>query len=368
MVLTTTELWLLHSRHLEGVKSQPLMQHLVTPCDSGTIEEFAEIVVPQPQQRQWCAFFLDQIIAKTMGQLDSRAWGTMEHVTMPRPPNFTDIVVCVPSILFLIIDFVADMSLDAAQLSFLTANSIHAETFIMANCIWSTLYERRWPAFHDAISYSSQEEVMDWCAQYQETLVGKTTITLEVYHRERRQEFAMSVMPANVRFEAASNAYVAEYISASKTHPEAIPAKDAHRLRFCPPCTRECLEPLVAARPQVQDKETASYPYRVLQGTEGLIPGQSVELQWKMQQGSPFGWWYATLEAITHETSGMQATATITFGHFPEHSRWHRLKVCFGDAEIRPCHFGGFTGGIRACSVADTKHWSQHFSHSLVPS
>jgi len=343
-----------------------MMQYLFGRYDQGAIAVFAELAVPEPQQRQWCAFFLHQVNAKTMGQLDSGVWSTREHVAMPSQPSFTDVVECVPPILFLIFDFIADVSLDAAHLSFLTANSILAETCIMANCIWNTLYERRWPAFHDTLSYNNQAEVTDWCAQYQETFVGKTKITLEVYHRERRQEFAMSAMPANVRFEAAMNAYIAEYISASKTRPEAIPAKDAYRLRFCPPCTRDCLKPPLAAQPQVQGNETASYPHRVLQGTEELIPRQSVELQWKMQQGSPFGWWYATLEAITHETSAMQATATITFGHFPKHSRWHRLEVRFGDCEIRPCHFGSFTGGIRACSVAETQHWSQHFPHSLV--
>ena len=33
------------------------------------------------------------------------------------------------------------------------------------------------------------------------------------------------------------------------------------------------------------------YPYRVLEGLEGLEVGRNVELQWKMQEGSPFGWW-----------------------------------------------------------------------------
>jgi len=271
-------------------------------------------------------------------------------------------------VLFLVVDFIADRPLDAVRLSCQTANFIFTETCMFEHSLWNALYERRWPTFHEALSHESRAEVLDWRAQYQETLAGNTKITLEVYHRERKRGFAMSVMPANVSFNVKNNLYMAEYISASQVRPEAIPVSESYRLRFCPPSARERLEPDLVAKPQEQDPEAMSlqYPYRVLQGTAGLMPGQSVELQWKMQWGSPFGWWYGTLEAITRETNGPHATATILFDHFPKDSRWYRMEVRFGDLEIQPNDFGGFTGGIRACSDAETRHWNQYFPQAFA--
>jgi len=288
-------------------------------------------------------------------------------MTAPGQPSLAEIVERVPPVLFTIIDFIADRPLNAVRLSCWTASFIHAETRISTNLLWSKLYERRWPAFHDAVSHTSKAKWVDWCTQYQETLFGKTKVTLEVYHRELKRGFVMSVMPANVHFDAKLNAYVAEYISASQVRPEAIPALDVHRLRFCPLGTRERLEVSLLAQLQVQDKDDTApcYPYRVLQGTDGLVPGQSVELQWKMQQASPFGWWYGTLESIAYENNGPHATATITFGHFPWDSRWYRMQVCFGDSEIRTNDYGGFTGGIRACSDAEARHWKRYFMQTV---
>lgn len=330
-------------------------------------QEEPELVVSEPRQSWWLGLSVDRMVASSLGQLDGWAWGMRETVAVPGQTSFTDIVERVSPVLYLIMDFIADRPLDAVRFSCLTANFIFAETRVAQHSLWRTLYEQRWPAFHDALSHKSRAEVLDWRAQYQETLAGNTTITLEVYHRERKRGFAMSVMPANVSFKAKRNVYMADYISASQVHPEAIPVSESYRLRFCPSSTREHLEPDLVAKPREQDQEQSlHYPYRVLQDTTGLIPGQSVELQWKMQWGSPFGWWYGTLEAITRETNGPHATATILFDHFPKHSRWYRMEVRFGDAEIRPNDFGGFTGGIRACSHAETRHWNQYFPQTFA--
>ena len=32
--------------------------------------------------------------------------------------------------------------------------------------------------------------------------------------------------------------------------------------------------------------------------------GQGVELQWKMQQGSPFGWWFGIVESLERDKAG----------------------------------------------------------------
>jgi len=103
------------------------------------------------------------------------------------------------------------------------------------------------------------------------------------------------------------------------------------------------------------------YLDRVLEGFEGLQPGVGIELQWKMQQGSPFGWWYGRLEALERDKDGVLATATVTFLHFPVQSRWRTLQVRLGGAQMQPCSFGGFTGGIRPTTEAEQKHWMNFF-------
>jgi hypothetical protein len=124
-----------------------------------------------------------------------------------------------------------------------------------------------------------------------------------------------------------------------------------------------CFSFLSLLRNDVHNTDTESaYPYKVLEGTHGLRVGGGVELQWKMQSGGPFGWWYGHLEALERGADGRRTTATITFPHFPTTSDWYRLRVQVGDGEIRECTFGGYTGGLRAtASDVEKKHWMQFF-------
>jgi hypothetical protein len=115
--------------------------------------------------------------------------------------------------------------------------------------------------------------------------------------------------------------------------------------------------------PSIQMDRTA-YPYKVLEGFETLVIGSHVELQWKMQELSPFGWWFGHLESLQSEPNSKTAVATITFPHFPEYSSWYRLKVSFGDSKIRPCSFGGFTGGIRPVDDSERDHWMRFVPQS----
>jgi len=343
----------------------------VHPCDSDddqSVQERAELTTSAP--RQGCCFgpaALNRMVAKSFSQLARRRWRRRKRVAVLGHPSLTEIIEHVPPILFSIVDFIADRPRNAVAFSCWTASFIHAETRITANLLWSTLYERKWPVFHDALCHISKGKLVDWCTQYRETLLGKTKLILEVYHRELKRGYTMSAMPAYVCFDAKLNAYKAEYISASAALPETIPATDNHRLRFCSAGTRERLELNSVAQLQLQDQQDKSlrqalhYPYRVLQGTDELVPGKSVEVQWKMQDGSPFGWWHGTLESIAYEDNGPHATATVTFAHFPSDTHWHRMQVRFGDSEVRANDYGGFTGGIRACSDAEARHWRRFF-------
>jgi hypothetical protein len=102
-----------------------------------------------------------------------------------------------------------------------------------------------------------------------------------------------------------------------------------------------------------------------LEGFEGLEIGRGVELQWKMQELSPFGWWFGQLESLQREPNAKTAIATITFAHFPENSRWYRLRLRFGDSKVRACSFGGFSGGIRPVSNAEKEQWMIFFPKSV---
>jgi hypothetical protein len=219
---------------------------------------------------------------------------------------------------------------------------------------------------------------------------------LEVFDREKKQGFSMAAMAAKVRYEASADVYVASYLSASLVAPESIPAAEEHRLRFCPPSARARLlrgpdlgqeAEEAATSPEQEEVEVDEedvgeenddekapsspswdYPYKVLQGVEEelVAPGTGVELQWKMQFGSPFGWWYGRLESLRRDNNGETATATLIFPHFPSTSAWYRLEVRFGDAKMRPCTFGGYTGGVRMASPEEHALWMRFFPAKLV--
>jgi hypothetical protein len=284
------------------------------------------------------------------------------------------IVECHQPLLFEIAGFLTDSPDEYVSFSSLTAHFVMTQTEVIANSMWSCMYSRRWAAFHACMSYQGAK---DWRGLYRDTLAGRCECTLEVFDREKKLGFAMAAMAARVQYESSLQCYVARYLSASEVLPENISVKEGHRLRFCPPSCREKLQPGLqrsseetdaklesASLEQVNHK--ATYPYRVLQGTDGLQVGEGVELQWKMQYGSPFGWWYGTLESLHRHPENQTATATIAFKHFPTTSRWYRLEVTFGDADMRPCTFGGYTGGLRGASESEVSHWMAFFPKEPV--
>lgn len=307
----------------------------------------------------------------------SSSWREEGAVGRPEEPNLRMVAECLPPLLFEIATYAASRPQDLAR--FCSAScSVAQQMEMMVDSLWCGLYSQRWPAFHDCLKH---QQAKDWKHMYRETLAGRFECTLEVFDREKKLGFAMAAMAARIQFEARSNSYIARYLSASEILPETIPAKEEHRLRFCPLNARARLNPGVPpagsfigdARVERSNSEqgklatsTPSYPYRVLEGFEDLKVGQGVELQWKMQFGSPFGWWYGHLEALSVESDGVRAWATITFRHFPTTSRWYRLDVRFGDSDMRPCAFGGYTGGLRAASEAETKHWMRFFPKEPV--
>jgi len=291
-------------------------------------------------------------------------------------PGLPMVVECLPPLLFEIAGWAADTPTEVARLCE-SGKSVNRQLQLVADSLWSSLFKQRWPAFHACLSYQGAQ---DWRALYRDTLAGRCECTLEVFDREKKLGFAMAAMAARIQYERRLDAYIARYLSASEILPETIPAKEEHRLRFCPESARGRLQPgfppagsitldaRVDGTAEAAKAATAftAYPYRVLEGTQELKVGQGVELQWKMQYGSPFGWWYGHLEALQQDADGKLAKATITFRHFPSTSRWYRLEVRFGDAEQRPCTFGGYTGGIRAVSEVETKHWMKFFPSDPV--
>lgn len=170
----------------------------------------------------------------------------------------------------------------------------------------------------------------------------------------------MGAMPAQVSYESKKEEFVARYLSASEVVPEYIPLCEVHRLRFCPPSARPQLQP--GKYSKELSEEAVIYPYRVLEGLDGLVVGKGVELQWKMQYASPFGWWYGHLEHLQNDAPALGlATVTITFPHFKRSSLWYRLQVIVGDERMRVCSFGGYTGGLRGVSDEEHKRWMDFF-------
>ncbi|CAK0858341.1 unnamed protein product [Prorocentrum cordatum] len=375
--------------------------------------------------------------------------------------SLSSIVDCIQPLLFEIAGFLTESPRDLAPLCAMSASFVSAQIRPVANSLWSDVYRRRWPTFHECLDFQGPQ---DWRSVYPqrrlaaaprgcasrarlagaprargsadvETLSGRLECTLEVFEREKKlgrlggstaahrhrcfaearwdadwaglraggcagaarglaargpespapsrqklPRFAMAAMPARLQYETSLGAYLARYLSASQVPPEPIPPHEEHRLRFCPRGVRgrlRCGPPseggdakteATAPTESLKDPhgcDLSRYPYRVLGGLEGLEVGRSVELQWKMQEGSPFGWWYGRLDALAVKPDGL-AQATITFNHFPVNSRWYRLDVVIGDTRVRDCSFGGYTGGIRPVSEDEDRQCMKFFPKEPV--
>lgn len=252
-----------------------------------------------------------------------------------------------------------DCPKDFARISAMVSKSTHDAHAVISGRHWERMYKQRWPAFFDAQNY--RPESVDWKSAYQQMLSGKFECILEVYERERKMGFAMSCMTAKVSYNNRARSFTANYISASYVLPEQIPVIETQRLRFCPVSARTQL------RPQLHLSDpTDLYSNRILEGIEDIQVGRGVELQWKMQVGSPFGWWFGEVESIEHRSPSKTAMVTMVFHHFPMSSRWYRLTVTVGDGELRDCAIGGYHGGMRACSEAERKDWMCFFPKKPV--
>lgn len=276
------------------------------------------------------------------------------------------VVECCHPLLFEIVDFLAASPRDFAVLCGMSARFVRVQMIPVEASVWRAMYAQKWPAFYECLTF---EGFTDWHAAYRETWTGLLECGLEIFDREKNPGFAMAAMPARLRYEAGTDCYVASWVSACAVYPERIPLCEEHRLRFCPEAVRAQLvrcpqvsgssaDAMASSPPGFSDKH--HYPYRVLEGFEGLRVGCRVELQWKKQQGSPFGWWYGHLDDLTAAGDGL-AKATISFRHFPVDSPWYQAAVVFGNSKIRVCPFGGFTGGIRAVSEAESRQAMRFF-------
>lgn len=207
---------------------------------------------------------------------------------------------------------------------------------------------------------------------YKMTYEGVLECTLEVFDREKKLGYTMVAWPARMRYEARRNCYMARYLSGSTIMTEMISVQEEHRLRFCPISMTKRLQSKAMqlcfmSENAIREAQRFNfYPYRVLEGFCGLEVGQDVELQWKMQENSPFGWWHAHLEALRKDPDGKQATAILTFKHFAPNSRWHRMEVRFGGSEMQTGLLGGFTGGLRPVSAEDAAQWKRFFPKELL--
>lgn len=261
-----------------------------------------------------------------------------------------------------ILEFLA-APVDMVRTFVLGSKSIAEHSWQIRTAKWEAMFRDRWPAFFQCLRYEGRAQaVLDWELTYQQMVEGKKEEVLEVFDREKKIGFSMSCMIAKVSWESKTQSYMASYVSASHVLPERISYDESNRLRFCPASAAAQLQPELAPPTALE-----IYPYRVLQGLEGLRVGASVELQWKMQMGSPFGWWYGVVEQM-ERNCGEEGTAavTITFRHFPANSRWYRLRVVVGDGVMRRCAIGGYHGGIRAVTPEEDKQWKLFFPKETI--
>lgn len=297
------------------------------------------------------------------------------------------IAECLPPLLSVIGGLLSKDPQDVVSLFYMTSRCLTRQSSFAMNTLWQEMYAARWVAFFEALRFQQRGE--NWLELYRDTLLGHCEFIVEVFDRQKKEGFAMSAMPARTHYDSDEDGYIAWYISASEVPPELIPSSDGHRLRFCPASVRDPLwqsesPPAVGELPcerlwdsfkgrsrgwgcmrrrtsSADSTNLGAYPYLVLEGTQGLKIGGAVELQWKMQEQSPFGWWYGQLEQLQHHVDGKLATATLVFPHFHTTSQWYRLAVRFGDNEVRDCALGGKSGGLRPVRDREKAQWMRHF-------
>jgi len=299
-------------------------------------------------------------------------------------PGLTLIAECLHPLLEIIGGFLIDAPEDLLRAFHLTSRCVAQQASFTTDALWHDAYAYRWKPFCRLLEFQNEHYVaQDWFTLYRDTLEGRIEFAVEVFDRQKKAGFAMSAMPARIHYERKEESFVAWYMSASQVPPELIPESQQHRLRACPTSALEHLcrssnfvseVPLerrwdaacrdrcrwVGKSPEVPEHAQASYPYSVHSSTQGLEPGSAVELQWKMQGRSPFGWWFGLLESF-HQEDSETASATITFPHFSPTSQWYRLTVRIGDSEIRDCALGGKSGGLRRVSAEERLQWMRHF-------
>lgn len=224
---------------------------------------------------------------------------------------------------------------------------------------WEHAYQSRFPAFYEALAFSGE---CQWHECWRGTISGQVEVLVDIFDREKKPGFAMSAMPAQCRWDHERRSFVARYLSVSQVPEEVIPLKEGNRLRFCPE----------NARDQIQAKDRRAIdPFKILYqplNTQDvhLLPGQAVELQWKMRGGGPFGWWYCEVESAEPLLASGQYSATLKFRHFPETSPWYRLTVPLGMDSPSSCAIGGYSGGLRRCTEREKRHWMTFFPEQPV--
>lgn len=276
---------------------------------------------------------------------------------------------CFGPLLLKIISYSASTPQEMAQ-ACRVARSFSTEIAGSETLIWEGIYANRWPAFHECISFHARGQATDWRAACCNTLNGSFSCILEIFDREKKQGFCMAAMTAQVHYDGPKKSFMATYLSAAAVPPEAIAESESFRLRFCRQAVRDQLsernEEIMFFKSESLPGHPGRarqdcYPYRVHTGNQSFAVGDAVELQWKMQEASPFGWWFGELEFVRSCTETGLTTATVLFKHFPSHTKWYRLQVVFGDAKIRLCDFGGYTGGFVRVDAAETSHWMRFF-------
>jgi len=271
-------------------------------------------------------------------------------------------------VLLLIAEFLASSPRDVSRFCNQTSTGMVMSIGLTYDTMWSELFLERWPAFH-ACLLTGGRIMQEWRKLYERMLKGNLICVLEVFDREKKLGFAMSAMPAKVWYTVDRDCYIAKYISGMDVQEELIPHREGYRLRSCPSSVVDqlCASKVLATCSSPNDELShTKYPYSVLSGTEDLAVDQGVELQWKMQPRSPFGWWHGHLESLHHCEYSSCSIATIVFAHFEPSSRYHRMQVRLGNGKMHEGSIGGFTGGMRPTSAEEELQWMLFFPREAL--
>ncbi|KAI4304765.1 hypothetical protein MLD38_040236 [Melastoma candidum] len=197
-------------------------------------------------------------------------------------------------------------------------------------------------------SYVPSDTMMSW---YVALETGKFWFPAQVYNRENGHAgFMLSCYDAQLCYDSKTDTFQARYPPLGRSEAATESGIPWDRVR-APPVN------------------TPPHDLHVSDCLQDLRPGDNIEIQWKLNQEFPYGWWYGV---IGHQESCDQNSSfcrcpesdavVLEFNQFPQGSEWWGMTLDRRNHREAGNNTYGFYGGIRKLqNEKEISTWKQHW-------